>query len=156
MCHIDWKLNIFSWTDFFTFKHNFTKFKCMHHMALLDHNFLNIMFKMHTFETWHRNITCSIVSFDILKCVTHGKSRHFVQTLPLLNGISPCSKHTVIARFKWPTWGPSGAYRTRVGPMLAPWTLLSGQTFGTWYNWFHCLSCYIEVLYIYILSVHIF
>ena len=25
-----------------------------------------------------------------------------------------------------PTWGPSGADRTRVGPMLAPWTLLSG------------------------------
>ena len=25
-----------------------------------------------------------------------------------------------------PTWGPSGADRTQVGPMLAPWTLLSG------------------------------
>ena len=24
-----------------------------------------------------------------------------------------------------PTWGPSGADRTQVGPMLAPWTLLS-------------------------------
>ena len=24
------------------------------------------------------------------------------------------------------TWGPSGADRTQVGPMLAPWTLLSG------------------------------
>ena len=24
--------------------------------------------------------------------------------------------------------GPSGADRTQVGPMLAPWTLLSGQT----------------------------
>ena len=31
-----------------------------------------------------------------------------------------------IARFIGPTWGPSGADRTRVGPMLAPWTLLSG------------------------------
>ena len=30
-----------------------------------------------------------------------------------------------IARFIWPTWGPSGADRTQVGPMLAPWTLLS-------------------------------
>ena len=27
-----------------------------------------------------------------------------------------------------PTWGPSGAGRTQVGPMLAPWTLLSGNT----------------------------
>ena len=25
-----------------------------------------------------------------------------------------------------PTWGPSGADRTQVGPMLASWTLLSG------------------------------
>ena len=30
-----------------------------------------------------------------------------------------------IARFMGPTWGPSGADRTQVGPMLAPWTLLS-------------------------------
>ena len=35
------------------------------------------------------------------------------------------SVHTLIARFMWPTWGPSGADRTQVGPMLAPWTLLS-------------------------------
>ena len=25
------------------------------------------------------------------------------------------------------SWGPSGAYRTQVGPILAPWTLLSGM-----------------------------
>ena len=30
---------------------------------------------------------------------------------------------TLITRFMGPTWGPSGADRTRVGPMLAPWTL---------------------------------
>ena len=30
-----------------------------------------------------------------------------------------------IARFIGPTWGPSGANRTQVGPMLSPWTLLS-------------------------------
>ena len=29
-----------------------------------------------------------------------------------------------IARVMWPTWGPSGADRTQVGPMLAPWTLV--------------------------------
>ena len=34
--------------------------------------------------------------------------------------------YTLIARFMGPTWGPSGADRTQVGPMLAPWTLLSG------------------------------
>ena len=30
-----------------------------------------------------------------------------------------------------PTWGPSGADRTQLGPMLAPWTLLSGCS---WYK----------------------
>ena len=34
----------------------------------------------------------------------------------------------MIARFMGPIWGPSGADRTQVGPMLAPWTLLSGNT----------------------------
>ena len=33
---------------------------------------------------------------------------------------------TLIARFMGATWGPSGAGRTQVGTMLAPWTLLSG------------------------------
>ena len=33
----------------------------------------------------------------------------------------------LIARFMGPTWGPAGADRTQVGPMLAPWTLLSGS-----------------------------
>ena len=32
------------------------------------------------------------------------------------------SSKTLIARFIGPTWGPSGADRTQVGPMLAPWT----------------------------------
>ena len=35
--------------------------------------------------------------------------------------------HPLIARFTGPTWAPSGADRTPVGPMLAPWTLLSGS-----------------------------
>ena len=33
---------------------------------------------------------------------------------------------SLIASFMGPTWGPSGADRTQVGPMLAPWPLLSG------------------------------
>ena len=35
---------------------------------------------------------------------------------------------TLIARFVGTTWGPSGAGKTQVGPMLPPWTLLSGKT----------------------------
>ena len=34
---------------------------------------------------------------------------------------------TLIARFMGPTWGQSGFDRTHAGPMLAPWTLLSGN-----------------------------
>ena len=36
-------------------------------------------------------------------------------------------KQSYRARFMGPTWGPSGAVRSQVGPMLAPWTLLSGM-----------------------------
>ena len=34
---------------------------------------------------------------------------------------------TQIAKFMGPTWGPSGSCRPQMGPMLAPWTLLSGK-----------------------------
>ena len=34
---------------------------------------------------------------------------------------------TQIAKFMGPTWGPSGSCRPQMGPMLAPWTLLSGN-----------------------------
>ena len=33
---------------------------------------------------------------------------------------------SMITTFMGPIWGPAGADRTQVGPMLAPWTLLSG------------------------------
>ena len=39
---------------------------------------------------------------------------------------------TLVARFMGPTWGPSGADRTQVGRMLAPWTLLSG--YSSWFS----------------------
>ena len=32
----------------------------------------------------------------------------------------------LIARFLGPTWDPPGSCRPQMGPMLAPWTLLSG------------------------------
>ena len=38
------------------------------------------------------------------------------------------TEDTLITIFTGPTWGPSGADRTQVGPMLAPWTLLSRTT----------------------------
>ena len=35
-------------------------------------------------------------------------------------------KLSQIAKFMVPTWGPPGSCRPQLGPMLAPWTLLSG------------------------------
>ena len=50
-----------------------------------------------------------------------------------------CWGATLIARFMGPTWGPPGDDRTQVGPMLAPWALLSGYVPGTYHglliNW---------------------
>ena len=53
--------------------------------------------------------------------------------LLLLHNIVParllmCPVTTLMARFLRPTWGPSWADRTQVGPRLAPWTLLSGYS----------------------------
>ena len=45
-----------------------------------------------------------------------------------------CTESSLIARFMGPTWGPSGADRTHVGPMSAQWTLLSGVFSNTWLN----------------------
>ena len=46
--------------------------------------------------------------------------------------LGPGPGHTGVptqkARFMWPTWGPPGFCRPQVGPMLVPWTLLSGDT----------------------------
>ena len=44
--------------------------------------------------------------------------------------------HPPISRFMGPTWGAPGADRTPVGPMLAPWTLLSGSFLALVYEGF--------------------
>ena len=41
-------------------------------------------------------------------------------------GLVQGTSTSIIARFMGPTWGTSGADRSQVGSMLAPWTLLSG------------------------------
>ena len=46
-----------------------------------------------------------------------------------------------IARFMGPTWDPPGSCRPQMGPMLAPWTLLSGLILFLWMLWssqWHC------------------
>ena len=47
-----------------------------------------------------------------------------------------------------PTWGPSGADRTQVGPMLAPWTLLSGTGYFSEFKiWFISYICCCHAVY---------
>ena len=48
---------------------------------------------------------------------------------------------SLIARSMAPTWGPSGANRTKVGPMLAPWSLLSGIPHIFQHILYSCLLC---------------
>ena len=43
-----------------------------------------------------------------------------------------------IAEFMRPTWGPPGSCRPQMGPMLAPWTLLSGLLLRVWRIWKPC------------------
>ena len=47
---------------------------------------------------------------------------------------------SLIASFMGPTWGPSGADRIQMGPMLAPWILLSGM-FMVMCQLIQALSC---------------
>ena len=42
---------------------------------------------------------------------------------------SDCPDSKVHGANMGPVWGPYGANRTQVGPMMAPWTLLSGYEF---------------------------
>ena len=49
-----------------------------------------------------------------------------------------------IAKFMGPTWGPPGSCRPQMGPMLAPWTLLSGSSI-IW-----CKSIFNHEIYIYL------
>ena len=46
-----------------------------------------------------------------------------------VNGLPEYNDTTQIAKFMGPTWGPPGSCRPQMGPMLAPWTLLSGNPF---------------------------
>ena len=55
-------------------------------------------------------------------------------TTTIITTTTTTTTTTLIARFIGPTWGPCGADRTQVGPMLAAWTLLFG------YSWHICIA----------------
>ena len=57
---------------------------------------------------------------------TQWRINHWVWCMYSVSEYRSLRKGPIIASFMGPTWGPSRADRTQVGPMLAPWTLLSG------------------------------
>ena len=55
----------------------------------------------------------------------------------------PCTKLIQIARFMGPTWGPPGACRPQMGPMMAPWTFkLPGL------RQHHCVPLYLPQIWV--------
>ena len=64
--------------------------------------------------------------------------------------------YTLIARFMGPTWGPSGADRTQVGPMLALWNLLFGYPLVHLWGWgmMGCLLWVSSLAYVLTCSLH--
>ena len=64
-------------------------------------------------DYWFRVPSLIVISHSLRPCLfIHRKQAKMMLSL--------------IARFMGPIWGPSGADRTQVGPVVAPWILLSG------------------------------
>ena len=76
--------------------------------------------RIHGHVAWRFNgsFACSKLQWGGVLQNQIGVAQFSCVTIPLWSSL--------IARFMRPTWGPSGADRAQVGPMLAPWTLLSG------------------------------
>ena len=65
---------------------------------------------------------------------------------------------TQIAKFMGPTWGPPGSCRPQLGPMLAPWTLLSGYlsiSAKFSFLWYNSLTHWGRVTHIYVSTLTI-
>ena len=69
------------------------------------------------------NMSCYIVLVMVNSWATCARPCLFTPIQYLL------SIGSLIAKFMGPTWGPPGPCRPQMGPMLAPWTLLSGVTY---------------------------
>ena len=70
-----------------------------------------------------------VTGINVLPLNTQNNMRH---DNAYFMGCIVCAVLTQIASFMGPTWGPSGACRTQVGPMLTTWTLLSGYKALRW------------------------
>ena len=81
----------------------------------------------------HQNYVILMVEYDSVKCQCNWyRVRFFLlhscyKLWFFIGSVFARQSESLIARFMGPTWGPSGADRTQVSSMLAPWTLLSGM-----------------------------
>ena len=106
--------------------HNWSKYQRTTRKPFITHNRIKLKYNG-LFSTIRR---CTSVSWGLPGDIWQLSWRHHdMGTLSMLLNLYEVIG-ALIARFMGPTWGPSGADRTQVGPMLAPWTLLSG-----WFQW---------------------
>ena len=61
-------------------------------------------------------------NFEGIHYAFYSKRSSIAESVSLYDVIMPSQ----IVKFMGPTWGPPGSYRPQMGPILAPWTLLSG------------------------------
>ena len=127
--------------DISTFFQEYQTFISLHYSAyiynIIYNNFIHCIFIGRFFITktniYHMNINSAQVCADSA-IIGHSLISSW-RAIWYPNNIQLWKMFSLIARFKGPTWGPSGADRTQVGPMLDPWTLLSGLA---------CTSVYLE------------
>ena len=88
---------------------------CLHRL----NTFYFLMTRISKYWTWRYFCSSKSATWyvceSMLLCVFENYSSKMTVTYP-----------GQIARFMGPTWGPTGSCRTLMGPMLAPWTLISG------------------------------
>ena len=100
---------------------------CVHNFAPDKCNFYDIL---HTYnwQHYHQHMFIEICFWD------DAEGRSTMERNPPFT-----SEASLIARFMWPTWGPPNDDSILVGPMLAPWTLLSGMLpGGHCWDYFSC------------------
>ena len=119
------------------------------------HNYCVIWLDCHSVCVLYVNGCVMVISpvfsdIDDVECVNRTPKTVesiIISTVAFLKPCASMSQHCVIhliAIFMGPTWGPPGAARTQVGPMLATWTLLSGiSSFNCFFFWYELL---LEVL----------
>ena len=109
---------------------------CTYHVFFGNKRTAHIYSISNSKTSWHLRwayILCVITSFEksVLRGIpfTYAIISWHIFIMDQRNRKS-VTRRTQIVRFMWPTWDPPGADRTQMGPMLAPWTLLSGNPFG--------------------------